>query len=523
MKKIFLYVLCLFPCLWGCFEDDGNYSYKELNEITEGGMQWTYAIVEGDSLYIEPKLHFSKDSVNVRLKHEWILPDTTIEGEILDIESYSGPIGYRTCYYKVTDLDIDLPYIFEFKLDVYAKYASGWVLLTEKDGKPELAMIRENYETNEAGILVNTTYSEEFDIYKNANGEELEGEPVKLVEHFSTTPYASLTPEVWVLLNGGRGTVLLNGESLQRETFLSEEFIGDQLPDNFRIKDAVFYSHMHYVLSEDGKMYSRKTEEEDAFHAGRFDPEPVGGERYYVPLIIPTCFYELYGGLFYERNSNQYMFIYDYLWGMDDNGEIMEITYNDYPDNFTPLNDLGNKRIVFSDFRDGAYWEPTYIYSILYDEEQQKFYRHYFEFDYSWGTYSIDPIYENEFVGVEFSEESVMCVGRMTPFFFFSGGVSHDKLYWVSTNETAEAPRLYYDFQGDKITTISIAVEDGIGERMGVGTESGKFYIFDINSKILASGQSKILYEMKGNQGKVVDVIYKVGENNDFDMGYEGR
>ena len=162
MKKIFLYVLCLVPCLWGCFEDDGNYSYKELNEITEDGMQWTYAIVEGDSLHIEPKLHFSKDSVNVRLKHEWILPDTTIEGEILDIESYSGPIGYKTCYYKVTDLDIDLPYIFEFMLDVSAKYKAGWLLLTEKDGKPELAMVREMYETNEEGILLNTTYMEEF-------------------------------------------------------------------------------------------------------------------------------------------------------------------------------------------------------------------------------------------------------------------------------------------------------------------------------------------------------------------------
>lgn len=526
MKKIFLYVLCLVPCLWGCFEDDGNYSYKELNEITEDGMQWTYAIVEGDSLHIEPKLHFSKDSVNVRLKHEWILPDTTIEGEILDIESYSGPIGYKTCYYKVTDLDIDLPYIFEFMLDVSAKYKAGWLLLTEKDGKPELAMVREMYETNEEGILLNTTYMEEFGIYKNANDVELEGTPVKLVEHFSTTAYASLTPEVWVLLNGGRGTVLLNGQSLQRETFLSEEFIGDQLPEGFRIKDAVFYSHMHYVLSEDGKMYSRKTEEEDAFHAGRFDPEPVGGDRYYVPLIIPTCFYEFDGGLFYERNSNQYLCISDYKWGTDDNGEILEITYNGYPENFTPLNDLGNKRVVYSNFRDGSYWAPTYIYSILYDEVEHKFYRQYFEFVYEYYSryFEVGPeIYESEFVGNELSEESVMCLSRMTPFFFFSSGANQDKLYWVSTNATAEAPRLYYDFQGDRITTISVAVDEEVGERMGVGTESGKFYIFDVNSKILASGQSKILYEMKGNQGKVVDVIYKVGDNREFDMGAEGR
>ena len=521
MKRIF-FILCVCSMFVGCFEDDGNYSYKELNEITESAMEWTYLLREGDGLHIEPKLHFKYDSVNVNLKHEWILPDTIIEGAVLDLDVYPGPIGYRRCYYRVTDLDIDLPYIFQFNVELTAKYQSGWLLLTENNGMSELAMIWENHRLSEEGEILETTYTEEFDIYKNVNGDELGSEPVKLVEHFPTTQ-SGPNAEVWVLQNGGQGTVLLNGESLKRESYLYQEFIGDQLPDNFRIKDAVFYSHMHYVLSEDNKMYSRKTEIEDAFHAGRFDPEPVGGVRYDVPLIIPTGFYEFDGGMFYERNTNQYMFIEDERWYTDGNGEILPITYNDWPDGFTPLNDLGDKQIVYSNFKNGGYWEPTYFYSILYDESEQKYYRQYFELDYSWGTFTINPFYEQEFPGNELTEESVMAVSRMSSFFFFSGGVNQDKLYWISTEETAEAPRLYFDFNGDRITTISIAVNAEEGERMGVGTESGRFYIFDVASSTLASGTPKILYQMESSVGKVVDVIFKVCDPSSFWNGYEGR
>ena len=89
MKKICIWLLGIFPFLWGCFEDEGNYNYKKLNTITEdGGMEWKYTIHEGDGLKIEPKLHFKYDSVNVNLKYEWLIGDTIIESEILDVPVY---------------------------------------------------------------------------------------------------------------------------------------------------------------------------------------------------------------------------------------------------------------------------------------------------------------------------------------------------------------------------------------------------------------------------------------------------
>ncbi|WP_187376843.1 MULTISPECIES: PKD-like family lipoprotein [Butyricimonas] len=527
MKKICIWLLGIFPFLWGCFEDEGNYNYKKLNTITEdGGMEWKYTIHEGDGLKIEPKLHFKYDSVNVNLKYEWLIGDTIIESEILDVPVYPGPLGYKICNLKVTDLDIDLPYFFPFAVEVYAKYQTCWLLLSEKDGKSNLSLVREKHEEGADGKIT-TTYFEEFDVYKNVNGRELGSEPVKLIEHFTGKTMGSELAEVWVLQNGEKGTVLLNGASLKHESYLAEEFIGDQLPANFRIKDAMFFCNTHWVLSEDGKMYSRLSDDQALFHAGRFDPEPVGGKRYHVSLLLPSCFYTLYGGLFFEKNSKQYMFIYDGPWYPEESGEIRLINWNKYGDNFTPLNEMGDREPIFSAIRDCGYYAPAYYYCILFDESEQKFYRQYFEFEANYG-FGVYPVYEETvFPGNVLTKESEVAIGRMTPYLFFTGGANQEKLYWLSTesSDPNELPREFeFDFKGERITSITITSDEDLGDRLGVATEQGKFYIFKFDNVILTSGKTQEpLYQMQGNPGSIKDVIYKVADAQSFWDGKEGR
>ena len=58
MKK-FILCLMLLPALFtSCYKDEGNYDYKELNEITVDtvGVKTSFVIDQYDSLVIEPKI-----------------------------------------------------------------------------------------------------------------------------------------------------------------------------------------------------------------------------------------------------------------------------------------------------------------------------------------------------------------------------------------------------------------------------------------------------------------------------------
>lgn len=107
MKKKYIWLLLLVFTAWGCFDDKGNYDYKELNKITFENIPYNNSIYFGDPLDIVPKLKFAIDSVNVNLKHEWRHLEeviaTTPELHIEHFEYYAGKTS--TLYYRVEDVD----------------------------------------------------------------------------------------------------------------------------------------------------------------------------------------------------------------------------------------------------------------------------------------------------------------------------------------------------------------------------------------------------------------------------------
>ena len=76
MKK-FILCLMLLPALFtSCYKDEGNYDYKELNEITVDtvGVKTSFVIDQYDSLVIEPKINFSLSALpETALSYRWIM------------------------------------------------------------------------------------------------------------------------------------------------------------------------------------------------------------------------------------------------------------------------------------------------------------------------------------------------------------------------------------------------------------------------------------------------------------------
>ena len=74
MKK-FILCLMLLPALFtSCYKDEGNYDYKELNEITVDtvGVKTSFVIDQYDSLVIEPKITFSLSALpETALSYRW--------------------------------------------------------------------------------------------------------------------------------------------------------------------------------------------------------------------------------------------------------------------------------------------------------------------------------------------------------------------------------------------------------------------------------------------------------------------
>ena len=141
-----LKILLFIPLLWSCLDDKGNYNYRELNKIEFEDISYNYNIYYGDPLDITPKLKFALDSTNVNLQYEWRWLDSTIattpELHIKEFNYYEGQAS--TFFLRVTDLNTNMIYSYNFLVAVGGRYQNGWLILTEKEERSSHSMFRIN-------------------------------------------------------------------------------------------------------------------------------------------------------------------------------------------------------------------------------------------------------------------------------------------------------------------------------------------------------------------------------------------
>ena len=70
MKKILILCLVMAWSITGCYEDKGDYDYRNLAEGTIGNVNGSYHVSVGDTLIIEPEIVFDLET-KVGLKYEW--------------------------------------------------------------------------------------------------------------------------------------------------------------------------------------------------------------------------------------------------------------------------------------------------------------------------------------------------------------------------------------------------------------------------------------------------------------------
>ncbi|WP_161964215.1 PKD-like family lipoprotein [Chitinophaga flava] len=140
----------------GCYKDEGNYDYQEINSVEISGIDSSYAVMQGDPLVIKPVLSFTKDQSGDTSKYsyEWLAIAKYGAGPYgerfqlantrnLDIHIYLEPSKDYYVYYRVIDKATGVTFKYRFMLTVSIMTSKGMLILSEVNGKARLDMLSE--------------------------------------------------------------------------------------------------------------------------------------------------------------------------------------------------------------------------------------------------------------------------------------------------------------------------------------------------------------------------------------------
>lgn len=199
--------------LASCFDDKGNYDYRNINEVTVTGIEKIYNIMSGDRVTIRPEISGTNDSGYTEgdYAYEWARAYKPKDGELVVISTdkyledfiFPMPAGNHVVYYRVTDKKTGLQWTSEeFEVNISGAIGPGLFFMTETGGTVGLHHL--NY------------FDYEFEL-KHANIDVLPplGDPIGVVcypDRNSPKLYSGdedLIPEA-VCVMGTNGTYKLN-------------------------------------------------------------------------------------------------------------------------------------------------------------------------------------------------------------------------------------------------------------------------------------------------------------------------
>lgn len=303
MKKYrILFLTAVAALAAGCYGDDTNLDYKTLDLPTIENPDKdpalfvensTYKIPMSDPLVITPNVVY-KDMND--LSYRWIINGKEVAATkdlnwMWDVTDTERVVGV----YEIHRNSAGSSQIYSFSVELEKPYATGYSVLVERDGELQYDFIEE-YRT---GLqLYQYTY------HPNAAGQPLafSGDNPRLQEYWSCEGGNTVMGKQMFLDENPDNCVSLNGSSLQQEMKLSQEFINEEFPDDFRIRDFMHGGFISYLMADDGRIFSRKGLR--IFYTGRFSDLPLQykGKQINGKKFV-TAKYDQDYGLIYEETG----------------------------------------------------------------------------------------------------------------------------------------------------------------------------------------------------------------------------
>lgn len=283
MKHIKLYItLLILGLLVGCFEDEGNYSYEEINpplwvqEFNDRTPKYVYGYAgAGEVMKFKGSSMFRWEGDSIaraqEVRYEWKIGDIVI-GDQLDFEistdelvktlgmtRYSNDNGEWGTF-NIIEKETGITFPARLYVFIYPMFApNDWYILSENGKNAKLSVIRPR-KIVEQGQSV-TSYELKDDAYKNVNGHEIPGQPLDLAMETSRDVSASgacviVTDQV---------AYEVNVQNMEKVNEVRNQFL-DGTPENFDViamKEKAPQSpsfgegSASFVITKDGRLFTR--------------------------------------------------------------------------------------------------------------------------------------------------------------------------------------------------------------------------------------------------------------------------
>ncbi len=541
MKIIYITFLFLvtfnFIC---CYDDKGNYEYKQINDIEISFPDYNFEQVIGETFKLYPKFTYKyKDTANLNLSYKWAIGERVI-GENRQLVWQVDTNEQVEIALYVTNIDDNMVYMGSTIVrptSIYTWYNS-YLVLSEKNGKSILSFVRYDEKEDASGetiydefdrpVLVNQVYE---DIYYNENKDELGSKPLFIQEHI-----AKIFPSeghVIVFQEGGQGSVDLDGTSMKKDILLVESFSKGSYPADFHPTNAEMMTYTHLIENHDGKIYSKIKESYKLFQSGYYIHTPLMFENKEIRAHIINSVlandkpYTLLHSIGTTENpENRLLLVHDLQFtDVNVSGKVVALPEptKGWPENFRPLTDLGNCQVInISQYNTGNTKKPGYTMFLKNSDGSYQYQAFELEREYSGEKLSYPKKTiagkEQEML-ISFPitspiplEECVFCniASRQNEYIFIAYGKD---IYFLDRTSPENGIRHYYTC---KANVVDMDGREYYGEQLFVGLDNGGVLLLNSNNaKNITTNAEKFRWESgpEVDLGKIVDVTLKVGGN----------
>jgi len=518
IKNTIIYVVVMF-ILFGCYEDKGNYDYKEINEIEISGIQMnSYIRHYGDTLQIKPELKFSGDTAR-NLKFTWLLNMNEVIGTAKDLTYVISDTLSSNEHLLFCIEDVDTGYKVQSEgvsLSLSSHFQSGWLVLSERENKSCLDFFNRNLVDEEESTYELKEY---YNIFRESEKFDLGDEPVCLHEHWRD---GNNDPGHVLVVQGGKNTCLdLYGNTLRLSQNTADEFI--TLPENFNPKDVLFAQNYSYILNNDGKLFARRNYLKSAYYSGRFSNYPVGfkDNDKFTELNVDRFVYDIdyidtHFILVYEKEKKRFLALSDFIHYNDLNtvGSIISIESDCYTGDQIRLHNTGDNKLIFTGGCDSQGYSCTRLYNIYKTKDGNYVDQ---QMDISINQYSASVTVDikdvkQRYFPVGYINDNIIVNlpdggnGNGSTNVFFANG---NKIYYYSRVAKDIEINEFYTFESDVVAMDDVHWDNS---RLCVGLSNGQLLIMNISNKALGDKSvERVLHKSSRELGKIKQVIYKKG------------
>ena len=219
MKNILALVAFLSIFLASCYEDLGNYDYKEINRVNKlEGIDSVVRITQFDTLRITPRFEASQYSDPEQFTYEWEISSKIVSTERNLVFSVNLTYGDKNCRFIITDKSQGNKFYFPFRLIVTSERAGdAVVVLSNYKGRAELSF---------KGVIPDTSRFA-INYYEDLTGMSLGTRPSKLFQNY--TPAEAYSGIMIFTEEGLKSIADTTLEDFGNNAYLDEQFFQRQI------------------------------------------------------------------------------------------------------------------------------------------------------------------------------------------------------------------------------------------------------------------------------------------------------